>query len=353
MTEKMKKIGGAEMVLKDELEELANKYEGLKIQAEDYFNNEHAQGKRDAIVVKAPSKPTKDQWEQLLATHTPFAPWCKHCLAARAVRNHHPSEGRKVMLVPDVENGIGGPITVSIDYMYLHERVRKHKSEENTPPQLVILNHNNGRAWAYRVPNKGVMAGAAWLPTRIIQDLHKCGHEKDRIQLKSDQEPSIVALQVAIQEMRQDVIPLNSSVGESESNGRAENAIRRVQEKIRVLRHQIEQGLEQLLADGSPIMVWLIRWSAELISKYSPGADVEIAYERIRHEGCKTPVIPFGAAVMYLPMKTVTRSKGQSARKLGLWLGTIERIEEHIIGTMIGVVKCRTFSILAENDRWN
>lgn len=153
-----------EMVPKEELEELANKYEVLKSKVEDYFDKEHAQGKRDVPTVKAPSKPTREQWEQHQATHTPFAPWCKHCLAARVVRNHHPSKGRKAMLVPDVENGIEGPIKVSIDYMYLHERVGKHRSEESNPPQLVMVNHRNGRVWAYRVPNKGVMDGAAWLP---------------------------------------------------------------------------------------------------------------------------------------------------------------------------------------------
>ena len=127
----------------------------------------------------------------------------------------------------------------------------------------------------------------------------------------------------------------------------------RVQEKTRVLRHQLEQGLGQKIPDCAPIMAWLVRWSAELLSKYSQGIEGKTAYERIRHESCKTPVVPFGEAIMYLPMKTATRNKGQSAKKLGLWLGTIERNEETIIGTMTGVVKCRTFSRLTEEDRWN
>ena len=51
-----------------------------------------------------------------------------------------------------------------------------------------------------------------------------------RIQLKTDQEPAIVSLQIAIQVIGpKAIIPVNSPVGESESNGRVENAIRRVQ----------------------------------------------------------------------------------------------------------------------------
>ena len=135
------------------------------------------------------------------------------------------------MIVPDVEKGILGPTKISIDYMYLHERVGKYKSVDTNPPQLVMIDHGNGRVWAYRVPNKGVLDGAAWLLKRIVQDLNNTGHEMSKIQIKSNQEPSIVALQTAIQELKPGVIPVNSPVGESESNGRAENAIRRVQEK--------------------------------------------------------------------------------------------------------------------------
>ena len=41
------------------------------------------------------------------------------------------------------------------------------------------------------------------------------------------------------------MIPVNSPVGESESNGRVENAIGRIQDKIRVLRDQVEHNTKQ------------------------------------------------------------------------------------------------------------
>ena len=170
--------------------------------------------------------------------------------------------------------------------------------------------------------------------------------------MKADQEPSIVALQTAIQEMRPDVIPTNSIVGEPESNGRVGNAIRRVQEKLRVLRHQVEQGIGQKIWDGAPVMAWMRRWAAEFISKHSPGDDGKTAYERIRNECCKVLVVPFGEAVMYLPLKTVGGSKGTPAKKLGVWLGTIERTEETLVGTTKGVIKCRTVCRPFEEDRW-
>ena len=117
---------------------------------------------------------------------------------------------------------------LSIDYMYLHERSGQGTTTNYNPPQLVMVDHKKGRVWAYRVSNKGVLEGAAWLPRRISQDLDNCGYKDIKLQLKSDQEPAIVILQAAIQEIRQHVIFVNSPVGKSESNGRVGNAIRRI-----------------------------------------------------------------------------------------------------------------------------
>ena len=107
----------------EELEKLATKYEELKEKVEQHFGGNYDSEKRNAPIVRAPQKPTQEQWERHQATHTPFEAWCKHCLAARATRSPHPKQGRKPMIVPDVDKGILGPTKISIDYMYLHERV--------------------------------------------------------------------------------------------------------------------------------------------------------------------------------------------------------------------------------------
>ena len=64
-------------------------------------------------------------------------------------------------------------------------------------------------------------------------------------------------------------------------------------------------------------------------------------YERIRKEDCVTPLAPFGETIMYLPLKTVHRNKGIPAKRIGTWLGINERIDETLVGTKRGVVKCR------------
>ena len=146
---------------------------------------------------------------------------------------------------------------------------------------------------------------------------------------------------------------MNSPVGESQSNGRVENAIRRIQEKARALRHHLERGIQQRIPDDSSIMAWFVRWAGGLISKYAIGDDGRSAYERIRGEQCAVPVVPFGEAAMYLPLKTAKHTNGEAVKRMGVWLGTIERIEETLVGAIAGVIKCRTVSRLPGNERWN
>ena len=87
-------------------------------------------------------------------------------------------------------------------------------------------------------------------------------------------------------------------------------------------------------------MAWMIRWAGELISKYAIGDDGETAYERIRGERCAVPVMPFGETIMHLPLRTAKQNKGETMRRTGIWLGTIERTEETLVGITRGVIKC-------------
>ena len=94
-----------------------------------------------------------------------------------------------------------------------------------------------------------------------------------------------------------------------------ENADKKVQEKMKTLRHQLERGIGVSILDHSAIMAWVAKWAAELIAKYSIGDDGQTPYDRIRQERCEVPLVPFGELVMHLPMKTATSSKGEPAKK--------------------------------------
>ena len=191
----------------DELEDLANKYEELKAKVEQYFDDDNHKSKSKIHVVSVPPKPTKEQWFQHHAIHTPYAPSCKHCVAARAVRHAHPSKRRRVAVVRDVNDSSDSMAKASIDYMFLHERAGQGRADIYNPPHLVMVDHKRGRVWSYRVPNNGIFDGAAWLPKGISQDLDNCGYKGIKLQFKFDQEPAILNFQIATQEIRQKCVP--------------------------------------------------------------------------------------------------------------------------------------------------
>ena len=201
-------------------------------------------------------------------------------------------------MVRDVEEADARTANVPIDYMYLHERAGQNKEENYNPPQLVMIDHRSGSALARRVPNTGALEDAPWLPRRLVQDLEICACTNAKIQLKSDHAPATVALHAAVREMRADMIPIISHFGESESSGRVDNVIRRVQETILVFGSKLEKGTQSEVSDISPVAIWFIRWAAEVISKYVVGDDGTIAYERLGDEPCEVPVIPFSETVL-------------------------------------------------------
>lgn len=73
-----------------------------------------------------------------------------------------------------------------------------------------MIDHKIGRVWAYGVPNRGMLEGAAWLPKRIVQNLDDCGCSDVRLQLKSDQEFAIATLQTKKKKIGPNTIPINS-----------------------------------------------------------------------------------------------------------------------------------------------
>ena len=60
-----------------------------------------------------------------------------------------------------------------------------------------------------------------------------------------------------------EVILENSPVGESQSNGFVENAIREVQNQVRKLKNQLELNSASEISSKSPIVPWLVRYAAQ------------------------------------------------------------------------------------------
>ena len=119
------------------------------------------------------------------------------------------------------------------------------------------------------------------------------------------------------------MIPENTPKGESQANGRAEESGKTIRGFARVLKSQIEESAHVTLNSGDPILLWLIRWSAMLPSRFLVGKDGRTAFERRRGRRCTTAVQRFGEQVWYKELKSKSEVSGkiESDWKEGVWLG--------------------------------
>ena len=99
--------------------------------------------------------------------------------------------------------------------------------------------------------------------------------------------------QEEIRELRRGkTICVNSPVGESECNGRTENAVRRVEVKVGAVRSHVEDKIKATLGRKRPFATWIIRWAGGVLTKYARGQDGKTAWERRRGEKCDKPIVP-------------------------------------------------------------
>ena len=126
------------------------------------------------------------------------------------------------------------------------------------------------------------------------------GGTAGHIIMKSDGEAAVVALRNAVAEYHGGrVSPEVPAKGESQSNGRIEEAGKTVREFTRVLKEQIEEKAKMALECNEAIVMWMIRWAAMLVSRFLVGKDGRTAYERLRGRTCKAVVVPVGEKVWY------------------------------------------------------
>ena len=106
-----------------------------------------------------------------------------------------------------------------------------------------------------------------------------------RIILKSDQEPAILALKNEIRKnIKEEVVFEESPVGESQSNGMIERAVRDVKAQIRTMKEALDARYGIRIGNEIHAMAWLPRHAAATISRYRVGEDGKTAYARMKRE---------------------------------------------------------------------
>ena len=123
------------------------------------------------------------------------------------------------------------------------------------------------------------------------------------------------------------VVLENSPQGDSQSNGRAEKAVRDIEEQVRTLRACLEADMGARLPVMHPVMAWLVEASADYINRFRKAREDSTPLEKIRGQHQPKKMADFGECVMLLPAKDHKDNSNKADEKFkeGVWLGLSSR----------------------------
>ena len=297
-------------------------------------------------------KPTKREIEEHNKHHCPFQPWCEHCVRGRATNVQH--RRKKDEAEEDVDNKVP---RISMDYFFMSRK--DEEAKEN--PVLGMVDESTGDKYARATGQKGLGKNGEmdWLIQDMVNELRAWGHTggpSGHIIMKSDNENSIKAVRDAVGRLLGGrVVPEGPPKGESQSNGRVEEAGKTIIGFARVLKDQLEKNAKVEILGSDVITQWLIRWAAMVPSRFLVGKDGKTAYERRRGRKCEVHTERFGESVWYRELKTKVekQDKADSNWHRGLWLGHASNSNESIVGTKDGVVKAWAIRRMPVGEQWD
>ena len=150
-------------------------------------------------------------------------------------------------------------------------------------PMFVMTDEARGHRYARLVEQKGLGEGGEmeWLILDAAEEIKSWGYpEGEAGILKSDREPAMVAVRDALSRyLGGSVTPENPPVGESASNGAAEEAGKTVRDLMKVYKCQLEDKVGAI-DEKAIIMQWMARWAAMVYKRFQQGHDGKTPYQR-------------------------------------------------------------------------
>lgn len=136
-----------------------------------------------------------------------------------------------------------------------------HELRDSSRLVLVVKDRLSKALWACPVPSKGV--DNPYGAKCIVRVLDLLGYKV--VILKCDQERPIIAPASKAKEMWSgEVVPENSTKGESKSNGEVERAVQEAEGMATTLEEDLETHVGAKIDESIPVMLWLVQHAALL-----------------------------------------------------------------------------------------
>ena len=188
-----------------------------------------------------------------------------------------------------------------------------------------------------------------WIAKRAARFIDQHGH--NRVTLRCDNEPAIEALAREIGQARQEgsqTVPESPPVGESQSNGIIERAVRLVAGQARTLKAALEHRTGTRVPPDARILCWLVEYAAYLMNRCDIGSDG-------RRDN--TPILEFGEKILCMPAKPARGRKWEPRFHPGVFVGMLNSSSEAVVvteqGTAIKTQNPRVGEMGRGQNTWN
>ena len=215
--------------------------------------------------------------------------------------------------------------TLEVDYGFLGDR----ESVATDMPMLCGRERQTKVVWSSPVPAKGVEDHPHG-SNRLKEWIEETGFR--RLIIKSDQEPSIVALINAVKNAWSGELVVEAAPKENHerSNGGAEVTVQQVHGLARTLKEQLEDNAKIQLPVKHPVLAWLVEYVGLLLTIFPRGADGFTPWFRLKGKQWRVPLPLFGEVVEF---RLQTRHKAETRWSPGIYLGIRRRTTEKLVGT--------------------
>ncbi len=273
--------------------------------AEEEVEEHPAEEARAARPSKDPGAPTQADRDAHAATHLPFRSWCDACVQGRQHAPPHCRQKREAGEVPEV----------AFDYAFV-----RRDDDEELATLLVMRDRDTKAIRAWLLPHKG--ADLVETVDRAVTGVHELGY-RGRVLIRCDGEPALKALRNAITAgLPNGATPIVTPVGESQSNGGIEGAVRLVKDLLRVHLMALEAKIGARFPKDHPVLTWLVEHVSDLITKHMMGVDGKTGYERLFGRPSREEGLEFGETLHWRHRASRDMNVVLDARwSDGVWLG--------------------------------
>ena len=141
------------------------------------------------------------------------------------------------------------------------------------------------------------------MPILAIKDSKSKGYGASTLKKKGAEAHAVafVAESVAASLPEVEFVPQNSPPYDHSANGEAEVAVRELKRQCRAIKFVFEERSGKHLPKGHPLLSWIPRHAANVLSRYRRGDDGRTAEQRRTGRRWRKPVALFGEQIDFKP----------------------------------------------------